>query len=285
MIAKFEKRISAGAGQTCVYKYKNLHNLPHWHMEHEIIFVAHGSIELNVNNKLYMLTAEMGAFVKSEEVHYMRGSLDSITYVIKTSAEAIRHIIQGKRLTCPVLKHHYPIKTIFSDIEKELKPQKEYSGIIADSIITRLVAEIFRTEPTCNEKAVCHPNDKDKRLLNWIISNYTHISFEDAAIYMHFSKSYFSKYFKTLTGMKYSKYLNILKVSKAIESIAEGEKNITEVSIDCGFGTIRNFNRIFKSLTGYTPKSLPKNYVFLYNIVDGDPVGLDPTLNCSEMME
>lgn len=40
MIAKFEKKILTESGQNSTQKYKNLHNLLHWHMEHEIIFVV-----------------------------------------------------------------------------------------------------------------------------------------------------------------------------------------------------------------------------------------------------
>ena len=60
--------------------------------------------------------------------------------------------------------------------------------------------------------------------------------------------------------------------------------NMTEISISCGFGTIRNFNRVFKSLTGYSPKSLPSNYAYIYNFKDTDEKSFDPTLNCTEII-
>lgn len=34
-----------------------------------------------------------------------------------------------------------------------------------------------------------------------------------------------------------------------------------EAALAAGFGTIRSFNRVFKQLTGFTPRELPDNYV------------------------
>jgi xylan 1,4-beta-xylosidase len=73
-------------------------------------------------------------------------------------------------------------------------------------------------------------------------------------------------------------------VSEAVEKIKEKKMNMTEISISCGFGTIRNFNRVFKLLTGYTPKSLPDNYSNIYNFKDTDEKSFDPTLNCTEIL-
>ena len=42
--------------------------------------------------------------------------------------------------------------------------------------------------------------------------------------------------------------------------IREGKNTITETAICCGFGSIRNFNRVFRDITGYAPRLLPADY-------------------------
>lgn len=43
--------------------------------------------------------------------------------------------------------------------------------------------------------------------------------------------------------------------------LRSGEKtSITDVSVRCGFNTIRNFNRAFRDITGYSPRTLPEDY-------------------------
>ena len=53
----------------------------------------------------------------------------------------------------------------------------------------------------------------------------------------------------------------------------------------CGFNTIRNFNRVFKELTGYTPRTLPKDYRFIRSLKEYKDNGFDPTLHGSEILE
>lgn len=74
--------------------------------------------------------------------------------------------------------------------------------------------------------------------------------------------------------MTFSQYLNRVKVEEAVRLLRENKGlPVTEIAFRCGFNTIRNFNRIFKEVTGCTPRSLPKTYVpdekFIYS-VSGD---------------
>ena len=116
-----------------------------------------------------------------------------------------------------------------------------------------------------------------------ISNEYDTITFAEAAKYLHFSEPYFSKIFHKLFGMTFTQYLNTVRIAAAIEKLKAGNLSVTEVSASCGFNTIRNFNRVFKNFTGYTPGELPSDYVFLYNLQED--FGLDPTLNCSEIIE
>jgi AraC-like DNA-binding protein len=83
--------------------------------------------------------------------------------------------------------------------------------------------------------------------------------------------------------MTFTQYLNTIKIAAAIEKLRKNEMSITKIALECGFNTIRNFNRVFKKFTGYTPNSLPPDYVFLYRLQDG--YGIDPTLNCTIVMK
>ncbi len=283
MIAKYERAVASEKNQTFFYKCRNLNNLPHWHTEHEIALVRSGKVEINVNNQEYLLTEGMCAFFKSGEIHQMKGTPQSIVHVIKTSVGSHTDLLKEERLKSPILRHCEDMDHTFCEIEKELKQKKKYCDLIADSLIISAVARMFRTEETISEQQSPRPEEDYKKLMMWILEHYNHITFEDAANYMNFSKSYFSKYFQNLTGLKFTQYLNHLKVSAAVEKIMSGEKNMTDISVSCGFGTIRNFNRVFKLLTGHTPKSLPVQYHYM--IAGGDNIGFDPTLSESEFLE
>jgi AraC-like DNA-binding protein len=51
---------------------------------------------------------------------------------------------------------------------------------------------------------------------------------------------------------------------------------VTELAHGCGFSTVRNFNRVFKLVTGYTPRTLPKEFIVDRGLrMSGQ--GFDPT--------
>ncbi|MBQ7974931.1 MAG: helix-turn-helix transcriptional regulator [Clostridia bacterium] len=286
MKAKFEKYTLSDTVHTTAIKYKNLHNLPHWHTEYELVFVLEGAADIMINNNFFKISEGSCAFISSEEIHYIKATPESILGIIKTDASYIKRIASNYQLTSPILKNSGYAKQNFYDIFSELKNQKDFHNIIADSITTKFVAEIFRNEEiTPRTETAKKTTKKYKDLIEMLSNNYTHITFDKAAEYMNLNKSYFSRYFYKFSGLTFTEYLNILKVSAAIEKIRENELNITDISITCGFGTIRNFNRVFKALTGYSPKELPIDYVFAYTYKDTHTNDFNPTLNCTEYIE
>ena len=83
--------------------------------------------------------------------------------------------------------------------------------------------------------------------------------------------------------MTFTQYLNTVRIAAALEKLKQGSMSVTEIAGSCGFNTIRNFNRVFKKYTGYSPCNIPSDYVFLCSLQDG--YGLDPTLTCTVILE
>ncbi len=67
------------------------------------------------------------------------------------------------------------------------------------------------------------------------------------------SKDYFSRIFRSVTGMNYSKWLNMIRMEKATELLADKEKTLTEVAMLSGFQSISSFNRVFRAEKGMAP--------------------------------
>lgn len=283
MIAKLERRAFDGAAHTSALTYRNLHNLPHWHEEHELVYVQVGEVMLNVNQEHLTLHQGNCAFIKGGEIHSMSGSVNSVTCVIKTEAQGLHAMLKDRKLCSPLLKHDYGFEKTFRALRAELTEREDYGAIVADCLTVCFVAQIFRMETTESTLDAQKSNGKYKQLLEWMNLNFATVTFEEAADYMGFSKTYFSSYFQRLAGMSFTQYLNALKISTAVEKLAQGEKNVTEISSLCGFNTIRHFNRVFKLLTGYAPRELPRDYVHLHHFRDN--IGFDPTLSCSELVE
>lgn len=76
--------------------------------------------------------------------------------------------------------------------------------------------------------------------------------------------------------------MNLLRVDRAIELLSQQE-DITMANLmsQCGFNTLRNFNRVFKEVTGYTPKSLPAGFSLNRRALVSKETVFDPTLDSS----
>ena len=101
----------------------------------------------------------------------------------------------------------------------------------------------------------------NKEIIEKINEDFAHISFSEMATFSGYTRSHFSKKFKQITGIGFTEYLNRIKTEHAISLLQQVHRpSMTEICARCGFTTIRNFNRVFKEITGYAPSDLPRNY-------------------------
>lgn len=59
--------------------------------------------------------------------------------------------------------------------------------------------------------------------------------------------------FKAVTGMRVSDYIIYVRISHAARMLRMTDKEVKAVAYDCGFNTLTNFYRQFRSLMGCTP--------------------------------
>lgn len=80
------------------------------------------------------------------------------------------------------------------------------------------------------------------------------LAVNDAALAVGMSVSYFSRFFRRVTGISYTEYLLRLRVDKAKELLAAREMQITRISREVGFDNHGYFDRVFRRLNGTSPR-------------------------------
>lgn len=283
MIARYEQSVLSGRSQVTVQRYGGLQNLPHWHIESELIFAEKGFAEVMTDNTVYALPTGGCVFIRSGAVHYIKAETDSVVYVMKIDSELISSAFGTQTPVSPLLEHHYPVKEIFERIRQEISEGEKYYEVVCTGLVSAMIAEIFRNERT---EAIKSSSESTayKELLRLIGERYADMTFDEAAEFMCFSKPYFSKYFRKMSGMTFSEYLNIVRVSGAVKLLSHGDISAGEAAAAAGFGTIRSFNRIFKRYTGFTPKELPDDFVFIGESQENGSESFDPTLPVSVIL-
>lgn len=284
MIAKYEQSVLSGKIQVTLQRYGGLQNLPHWHMESELIFSEKGCCDVMVENTVYTLSEGRCIFIRSGAVHYVKADADSIVSVMKIDSELISSAVGAQTPVCPLLENKYPFSEELEKIRQEISAGEKYYEAVCAGLVTAMTARIFRCERTETMSSTSE-SSVYKELLRLIDERYAYMTFDEAAEFMCFSKPYFSKYFRKMSGMTFSEYLNIVRVSEAVKMLSRGDMSVGETALAAGFGTIRSFNRIFKRYTGFTPRELPDDFVFIGGNHENGSESFDPTLPVSVILE
>lgn len=286
MLAKFEKRAYAGNEHVWVGKYRNLHNISHWHMEHELIACREGSAQVMLDDTMFNITQQQCIFCHSGCVHYISASPDSLLLVCLFNEKMYDPITSPFTLENPVFEDRYGILPKLSEIRHELQNQPIFFECRTEAMIGEILVDVFRGEPL--RKAQWQFSDvitRYKQLLNHIDLEYEHITYRNAVQFMNMSDAYFSRYFKRQAGMTFSQYLNVVRIEKAVQLLDSAPTmKITDVMLRCGFNTIRSFNRVFREATGFTPTTLPPGYVLNTRSVPTIQGSFDPTLSDAELL-
>ena len=103
-------------------------------------------------------------------------------------------------------------------------------------------------------------NREFKRMMEYINDNYTKpLLLKDLAKQFFINESYCCFLFNKHVGMSFSKYLNKLRIEKAMKIIDQNRTlSIDEVAEMTGYASYYHFNKKFKEVTGISPAQFRK---------------------------
>lgn len=115
-------------------------------------------------------------------------------------------------------------------------------------ILNKFTKETFSVSDAKHSSLLSHAT-------SFIKTNYMHkITLADVAGYVYISPSYLSKLFREELNITFSAYLNGVRTEKSKILLMSDKLSIIEVAELVGFVDQSYFNKVFKRLTGMTPK-------------------------------
>lgn len=106
-------------------------------------------------------------------------------------------------------------------------------------------------------------SEKDRmgQVYEYVMQNFQgKVSLETAAQLSNLSVSAFSRFFKSRVNKSFSDFLTDVRVSHACKLLHETDLNISEISYECGFFTLSNFNKLFRERIKKTPMEYRKEF-------------------------
>lgn len=120
-----------------------------------------------------------------------------------------------------------------------------------------------RTLATSSYAKVSDESDSRRvlKVKNYISKNYMdEIRLATLADIAGMSPSAFSRFFKLHTGRNLSEYIIDIRLGCATRLLVDTAQSIAEISFNCGFNNLSNFNRIFKKKKNCSPTEFRDNY-------------------------
>lgn len=100
-----------------------------------------------------------------------------------------------------------------------------------------------------------------EKAFEYINNNYDkQISLKDLAKLVNMTEVSFSRFIKKRTGSTYIDSLNEIRLGHASRMLIDTTHSIAEISFNCGFNNISNFNRLFKKKKNCTPKEFRESF-------------------------
>lgn len=103
---------------------------------------------------------------------------------------------------------------------------------------------------------------KMRMVYDYVMTNFkTRLSLEEIAAMLNMTTTSFCRYFKPRANKTFSRFVNEIRIGHAKKLLLEDNFNISQISYECGFPTISNFNRQFKSITNMSPHKYRKLFL------------------------
>jgi two-component system response regulator YesN len=155
------------------------------------------------------------------------------------------------------------IENILLNIEKEAVKHR-YNELRDFKNLSDLRKYLFKNI-TELEEITDSNNEKElsviKKCIDFINENYNReITLSDLSEVTFLSYSYLSRYFKKYCSMTFTKYLNKVRLGKALELIRNTDHKISEICDMVGYSSVnaQNFTRAFRKEFGFSPSEVKK---------------------------
>lgn len=239
-------------------------DVPHFHNKHELYFLESGQTKYVVGSEIYLVNPGDMVFVPKGTFHKTSGEDGSSTervllvfddgFVGDEYKTYIDELVENNFIRLPE-EQVYKIKDLCRKIESENKHKLSDYTEMQKLYLRQLIILISRYRI----KKINTKYSDSFRIIQdaakYIGENYwNEITLNDLASKYAMSTSYFSKQFKSVTGVGLNEYINIIRIGASEKLLLSGNLPITQVAMECGFNDSNYFAAVFKKLKGITPK-------------------------------
>lgn len=221
----------------------------HLHGDFEFILVTQGEMTVTVDRVAYSLSEGDALLIFPNQLHELFTEQKSSHFLCIFSPKLVQ--AYGK-----IFLHKLPKSNAFvpsEDLVKRLLALQSEDGILITKALLYLLCGEF--DATASYEA--REGDRNAllpRIFRFVEEHYQgDCSLGALASETAYHYVYLSGYFKKGVGISYAEYVNRYRVSEACYLLQNSHQTILKTAMDCGFDSLRSFNRNFKRIMGVSP--------------------------------
>lgn len=236
----------------------------HFHENIELLLVLHGSAEIKSGTECFIIQENEMAVISPNQLHSVKAVTARCDYYCLIVDHSIYDGFFPNSSAFPFKTNRREIVSVYRRIFETLNERQFFYREEVKSLVYLMLTLLLRqakqqgiTEQTDS------PNSKAAMVKQAIAYMYRHfqedIQVEDISNAIGFSKFYFCRCFKEITGQTPLWHLNYIRCRNARALLLSGKYNITESAIKSGFNNPSYFGKIYKKYFGCLPREEVKN--------------------------
>lgn len=235
---------------------KNYFFPPHFHKDFELAYVKEGSCTVTVDGNSQEIKENEFSLILSNSIHSYETKEKSAVIVFVFSKEYVNEfykIMLNKKTDTNCFSMSEAEKNLFFSYLIKEKPNVldivTAMNIACSAFLKAKNDRIFVANCSLTDNLI-------EKILNYISLHYTEdISLKTLAAESGYEEHYISRCFHKYFKKNFKQFINEMRISKALEYMTlNPDAQIIDIAFTSGFQSVRNFNRVFKQITGNTPK-------------------------------
>ncbi|MEN5379058.1 AraC family transcriptional regulator [Sphingobacterium kitahiroshimense] len=247
----------------------------HFHKECQLTYIVKSEGRRMIGDSLDTFTSDELTFIGSDLPHVWHN--DSQDLNINHAASSMALYFEPDKLisTLSIFFNTSKLEQFFALSQRGLifhgKLKNDLKSILQNMISsegipkTILLLELFQkmlnsqeysflSSPGYTNTYLAKDNEKIDKIFRHVFDNFSkEINLEEVSKIANMTKHAFCRYFKIRTQKTFIQFVNEVRISQACKLINEDKNQIGNIAYDCGFNSLSNFNKIFKTTKGVTP--------------------------------
>lgn len=226
---------------------------PHFHSSIELTYVLSGQLMGWVNGEEHALNAHELLLCPCYSLHYYETKDASRSIVLTVPMETIPFFQKLLRTNSfQSITAKLPAQNELLHCLKQLIAAPKENAVLRKGYayaVMGILSDLLKLQPV---KGSAAPNFARDILLYLEDSFLLPLDVRSVAEHFGYSRGHFSYIFSQSFGFTFGEYLSILRCRHAAMLLTNSSASLIEISMNCGFGSIRTFYRSFKHVYGMT---------------------------------